>query len=1012
MLLNYLRRGIRAILMIILLLLQLGTKSRPVNAQGLVRTAVVRGSVVDHYGHPLAGVKVSVESGVGSVVSDRKGGFVIPANTTDKLIFDQPGFYLKRCAVPDNDSLVVRLEERYLQQPENIQLLYREVPKDQFLGSVSTIYTPQLTTTPASQYSFALTGRLAGLYTRQSMGWPAPGSFRDNTELQLSLRGQTPVTIVDGVQRDIYSLAPENIESISVLKDALSSILLGQLSSNGIVLVTTKRPQAGTPRISFTAQTGVQTPLKLPESLSAYQYEWLYNEALQNDGLDPAYSAEEISGYRNHSDFIGYPDVNWHDAILRSSAPQNRYDLSISGGNEVARYIVSAGYMNRQGLLEEAASTPYKTNTNIHRYTMGTHVDVQANKDLLVALDIFGRIEDYNEPGAGTEVIMNALFNTPNNAYPIFNPDGSLGGNSIYTENLYGQSTSSGYIAGNQRDVMANVDLKYDFGNWVPGLWLKVKGNISISSFGKTSRVLEQPVFKMAKDPQTGDTVYQRFGNSVPQGNSFSLGNHARYWYGQFSLGYTRQFGDNYMDVMVFGDQRQVALNYDLPGKYTNLATEITYNRGNKYFAEAAINYSGYDRYRPGIRFGLFYAGGLGWDMAQANFLKDNISWINLLKWRITYGLTGNANVGYFIYKTYYTGATGYYFGANPAVATTGERESSLPNPDATWEKARKLNVGLDIGVFNDHLKLTAEYYRYRYFDLMQVRGKNTSIIGSTYPNENIGINRYVGAELSLTYQDHFGNLNWFVTANASSSQGVTLYSDEEGRKYSWNKSTGRPINQLFGYMAEGLYQNAADADASPHIVGYEPVPGDIKYKDLNNDGLIDHFDVAPIGNGKPLIYYGITAGISFKGLDGSILLQGVQNNDLMLTGNAVWVFNDFTESGAWINALGRWTPEAPDAATLPRLTAGRNPNNTVASSFWVRSGNYFRIKNVEVGYNLPYRWTSWLRLGSIRFFANGMNLFTKAAYERADPEVSHETADRGIYPIQKITNVGINIKF
>lgn len=1013
MLLSYLRRSIRiSSIVITLLLLHFSFGSISVNAQALSNAAVIRGIVVDDYGHSLAGVQVSVEGLSASVVSDETGSFMIAANAGDKLIFNQPRFYLKRQIVRGYDSLVIRLEQRYLQQPESIQVLYSEVPKEHVLGSVSTIYTPQLVTTPASQYSFALAGRLPGLYTKQTRGWPTPGSFSDNTELRFSLRGQTPVTIVDGVQREIYSLAPENIESISVLKDALSSILLGQLSSNGIVLVTTKRPQAGTPRISFTAQTGVQTPLKVPEPLSALQYKWLYNEAMQNDGLKPAYGAEEIQAYRNQSDPFGHPDVNWYDAIFRENAPQTRYDLSITGGNKVARYILSAGYMDRQGLFTERDGIPYKTNAGINRYTMSTHVDVQANKDLTVSLDLFGRIEDYNEPGAGMDNIINTLFNTPNHAYSLLNLDGSLGGNSKFTENLFGQSTSSGYIAGNQRDVMANVDLKYNFDNWVSGLWLKVKGNVSVSSYGKTSRDLTQPVFQMTKDPQTGDTVYQRFGSSVPQRNSFSLGNHARYWYGQFSLGYDRQFGTSHISAMVFGDQRQVTLNYDLPGKYTNLATQVSYSRLNRYFAEAAINYSGYDRYRPGIQFGLFYAGGLGWDMAQENFIKDNLPWLNLLKWRITFGLTGNANVGYFIYKTYYMGGSGYYFGSNPAISTPGERESAMPNPDATWEKARKLNIGLDVGLFDDHVKLTAEYYRNRYFDLMQVRGKNTSIIGSTYPDENIGVNRYTGGELSLSYQNRFGNLNWFVTANASVSKEVRLYSDEEVREYSWNKSTGRPINQIFGYVAEGFYQSAADAKKSPHIVGYNPMPGDIKYRDLNADGLIDHFDVAPIGNSKPLVYYGLTAGINFKGFDGSILLQGVRNNDFMLTGNGVWVFNNSAESGAWIQALERWIPENATTATLPRLTAGSNPNNTLKSSFWVHSGDYFRIKNVEIGYNLSYKWTSWLGLGSIRFFANGMNLFTRAVYDRIDPEVAQGTAGRGVYPIQKVTNVGINIKF
>jgi hypothetical protein len=384
----------------------------------------------------------------------------------------------------------------------------------------------------------------------------------------------------------------------------------------------------------------------------------------------------------------------------------------------VARYTMGLDYMNRQGLFEEAANTPYNTNAAINRYTVNSHIDIDVNEYFNVGLDIFGRIENTNQPGAGIPAIMTALISTPDNAYPIYNPDGSLAGNQTYSNNIYGMTTSTGYVAGHNRDVMANINLKYDFRRWLPGLWAKFIGNISVSSSDVIDRSKGFPVFGMVVLPN-GDTSYNRYGSPYDQRNVYSLTAFAQYWYGQLSVGYDRQMGKSNISTLLFADQRQVTIGYDLPSKSANIAAKASYNYAGKYFAEAAVNYSGYDRFPAGARFGFFYAGGLGWDMAQEDFIKDNLSWINRLKWRATYGQTGNANIGYFIYEQYYMDNTPYaaYFGS---AWEPGEIENTpLPNPHPTWEKAHKLDIGLDISLFKNHLQVTADYYNDKYYDLM-----------------------------------------------------------------------------------------------------------------------------------------------------------------------------------------------------------------------------------------------------------------------------------------------------
>lgn len=1029
---NYLKNNIKLGEFIVCLLWLSLCNCIPLKAQ---QAQAVRGMVADDYGHPLSGVTVFVKTHPTAVVlSDSTGHFAISAGQGDQLVFSQVGLDTYQTTVQNDNSLFIRMGKTFLSAPEKINTLYDVQPVNAILGSVSTVYNRQLITTPAAQYTFGLTGRLPGLYTQQLSGWSAQSSKplinpdvflwvermagtegaqgpNDNSQMLLSLRGQTPVTIIDGVQRDFYSMSPENIESVSVLKDALSTILLGQQSSRGILLVTTKRPEAGETRISFTAQTARMKPLDLPKPLPAYQYAWLYNEGLLNDNRSPVYTAEDFQAYRDGSDPTGHPDINWYKAALNDDAPLSRYDLNITGGGHVAHYTMGLGYMNKQGLFKEDANTPYNTNAAINRYTVNSHIDVDVTQDFNVGLDIFGRIENTNQPGAGIPAIMAALISTPANAYPLHNLDGSLGGNQIYTNNIFGMVANTGYMAGHNRDVMANLDLKYDFHQWLPGLWAKVKGNISVSSSDVIDRSKGFPVFGMVQLPN-GDTSYNRYGSPYDQRNVYSLTSFAEYWYGQLSVGYDTQVGKNNLSALLFTDQRQATINYDLPSKYTNLALKASYNYDQKYFAEAAVNYSGYDRFPPGSRFGLFYAAGIGWDMAQENFIKENISWIDQLKWRATYGKTGNANVGYFIYEQYYmdNGPFAAYFGGT---WIPGEIENTpLPNPNPTWEKADKLNIGLDISLFKSHFRLTADYYNNKYYDLMQLRGKTIALLGNNYSPENIGINRYTGEELSLTYQDNCGALNWFITANASVMKTKVLYMDEVRRSYAWNKRTGQQVGQMFGYIAEGLFQSQKEIEAGAVPEGMSPVPGDIKYKDLNNDGIINDFDQAPIGNTKPLMYYGINAGISFKGLDLSVLVQGTRNRSIVLNGPGAWPFYAFANGQAWEENLGRWTPQTAAEATSPRLTAGFNQNNTsLPSTYWIRSGDYFRLKNVEIGYNLPFKWVHHLKLGSVRFFANGLNLFTHSENEGIDPEVSSQISG-AVYPIQQVTNVGVTIKF
>lgn len=988
--------------------------------------------VLDDFGKPLAGVKV-FDNNLNLIgETDEQGNISIPSTNGSRIVLKHPLFYTNEIDI-EKSSGRINMTPKLLLEQDTVKVLYEKKASADILGSVSVVYNNQLKRTPTSLYLNALTGRLPGLHTKEVSGFRSARmaaitandlagslptdatkystSMNDNAEIGYNLRGQMPLTLIDGVQRDIYSIDPESIESIAVVKDALSSILLGQRSSRGILQVTTKKGQAGAPRISFTAQTGLQDVLKQPQPLNAYQYAYLYNEALLNADRQPVFSQADFEAYKNGNDPLTFPDVNWYEETLNDKSPMSKYNLSVNGGIKNARYALSLSYLNQFGMFKSSEDFGYNTNLQNQRYLINSSIDVDVTEDLTIGLQFFGRIQEGRQPGARTSEILSALYNTPNNAYPVLNPDGTYGGSSVFRTNLFQQVTGSGYLIDNNRDLLANLDFNYRFDKFIPGLYAKGMLNVSSTSSSIIDRNRQQPVYDVRYNDQN-ELVYVRFGNIADQPNSFSTTSTANFFYFQGALGYETIVDDSHkLSVQLFADQRTANYQFDLPAIHNNFALTSNYGYQNKYLAELALNYSGFNRFLPGKKYGMFYALGLGWNMHEESFLADQKDWLTRLKLRATFGRTGNTNegaLGYYSWRSSYgqDGNNGYYFGSEYS-AIYSIVEKGLANVQGTWEKGNKFNIGLDASFFNNHLSLTADVYQDTYFDLLQQRGSTIEIIGIGYPNENIGKNRYSGQEFSLSYQNNLGEFNYFISANASRMKTEVMFMNEVYQEYPWNKRTGMPVGQTFGYQSNGLVQSQEEADSAPMLAGNPVHPGDVKLVDLNGDGIINLYDQTAIGNTKPSIFLGTTVGFNFKGFDVSVLLQALLNHTYQQTD---YSFGSNGEGQGFNYLMGRWTPETAATATYPRLTLGLDPTNTPYlnnSSYWTRSGEYLRIRNMDIGYTLPFAVTSKIKLAGVRLFANAYNLFTWTPYDRLDPEISSGTA----YPAQRIFNFGVNIK-
>ncbi|HEX8330179.1 MAG TPA: SusC/RagA family TonB-linked outer membrane protein, partial [Hymenobacter sp.] len=722
-------------------------------AQDSAATNLFIPAIVDENQEPLQGVEVSSRRGTLSAVSDADGRVRLAIGSGDTVLLKAFSTVLLRYVVQANNlspALVLSTKNPAVARLKPVRLLYNTARPDLTASSTQTIYYSDLRKLPVASFLNALSGRVAGMTTNQSSGQPG------SDEVAPNLRGQRPLVVIDGIPRELTVFDLEEIESVTVLNDALSTVMLGARSSNGVLHVTTRRGTPGQPRISFTVQSALQQPMKMPKALDAYNYALLHNEARTNDGLTPLlYSPADLQAYQDGSDPFGHPDVDWRKQVLKKSSRLDRYTFSASGGNSFSKYFVSLEHLNQSGLLKESDINPYKTSNTFKSYIVRSNVDLQLNSKLSAGVHLLGRIVDTNEPGlnalldaanlgpgTATNSIFNALVNTPNNAYPLYNEDGSFGGNQQFQNNLWGQTINSGYQTSYRRDMLADFYLKRTFDEFLPGLYLKAVGSYYTNVSENINRSKVYPVFGRRN---TTPVSYQQFGVIGQQINLVSTAVQFRTDYVELSAGYDHQFGAHGLNATLLANRQNSVAGRNLPYTFTGGSGRLAYNFKEKYVAEFAFGLNGSNRYTSDDKpkLGFFPAGGLAWNVSREDFMQS-ATWLSHLKLFGSFGKTGNDNPGDFVY------IQRYFDTANPTFGTAAGTqfslsESALANPNITWEKALKLNTGIQGAVLNNHLGFLIEYYSNKYYDLLTQRGRNTALLGNFYPNENIGQNRYSG---------------------------------------------------------------------------------------------------------------------------------------------------------------------------------------------------------------------------------------------------------------------------
>lgn len=912
------------------------------------------------------------------------------------------------------------------QRTETKNVLMGSQDAEVSVQAISTASGDRLQHRPVFMMENTLDGILPGLYISTSQGYPTSQStFR--------LRGNTPIILVDGIPRSDVNIPVSQIESVSVIKDGLGLSMMGMSSGNGVVYIKTKRGQRSSLKIGFTAQLALNQQMFRPEFLNSYQYAGLLNEALMNDGKSPMYSQTDLELYRTGASPYTHPDVNWQDQLLRKSAPIQQYNLNFSGGGKVARYFIDLNVYNQDGFLKQDNSmNSYNTRENAKKYSLRTNTDINITDHTLFKVNVFGQMYRETTPGKMIQAsIYRDMYATPNNAYPVTNPDGSLGGSPVYaSNNLYGQSMMSGYYLYPKTDFNIDATLEHHFQGALKGLYASATYSYNSSYRETLNRSKNFEVWSYWKDPTEPSSAeeYQQMSSSSSQTNKTEYDRLNRMQFLEFALGYDFSLKKhNFRTKAVYSYNDYTASVKYIPLRKNAVGFRAEYDYDRRYLAEFSVTGMNMNTLKPGKQWGVFPSVGAGWNLHREEWF--DVSAINFMKLRASFGINGNDGTGayyrsnssslsdyYYNYLQYYKEGDKIYWGSTPTEQKT-LIEANMAYP-VQWEKITRWNVGLDMQLFDRSLNATVEYFHNTYDDVLQTpagKGAN-NLLGASMPRLNEGKYRRSGIELDLTYNKKFGDVSFMANANALFYKSKLLANGENAYPESYMQRVGEKYNQIFGYVDDGLFQSQQEVEdylKTTTIEGYKPQPGDIKYRDLNGDHVIDGKDVKAIGNNAPLIEYGIYLGAEWKGLAFSMQWSGLGNSQTT-TKMMPFTFNAQGSYGqALVEHLDRWTPENPNAK-YPRLSAGSNSYNEKSSTFWLQNSSYLRLKNVELSYTLPKMWTSRIHLDAVKFFVSGYNLVTISGVKDRDPEILSflDGTTKGYVPNSKAYNFGINIQF
>lgn len=905
---------------------------------------------------------------------------------------------------------------------------YGTQKKASVVGSIASVSVNDIRM-PTAKISNNLAGQLAGVISVQRSGEPGASSTFWIRGISTFGSSTTPLVLVDGIERDLDLVDIEDIKDFSILKDAAATAIYGVRGANGVILITTREGIVGKPQINIRFEAGMVQPTKVPDMLDAVQFAELWNAAAGSE----VYTPEVIQKYRDGSDPDLYPNVDWVDYLYKDLSFNERVNVNVTGGGSTAKYYISGGFYNEDGLFARDNMKEYNTSVFYRKFNFRSNVEVQLHKYTKLNVNLATTFERKNEPGtaasnSGRAGIWNYAIKSAPNVFPAVYSNGLLPGPGANNgENPYVLLTQTGYREKFYNTAQSLFSLTQDLGDWVTkGLTVTVKGSFDAKNYNHLARTKTPPQYMASGRDEFGDLILQQ--TVVGTANLTYAESHSGYRsvYLEASVNWARSFGKHDLSALFLYQQSQrndVGIDKSepelaLPYRHQGIAGRITYSYDNRYFIEGNFGYNGSENFSPGKRFGFFPSVAAGYVISNEKFFEPVRGVIDLLKIKASYGIVGNDKIGTgdnvrrFIYNGTVNSGSSYYFGTRPH-SSSSIQMGDWPNPNVGWEEAHKLNVGIDLSLFSK-LKISADYFKEKREGIFLQRQSIPVYVGlSTQPWVNIGKMRNSGVDASLEYHQTIGqDLHLTVRGNFTYARNMIVDQDQPDYKYLYMNRTGQARYQTFGLVAAGLFRDQADIDAWPKQSFGDVEPGDIKYLDLNGDGVVDSYDVKPIGyTSIPEIVYGFGFSLQWKAFDFSAFFQGVGHVSFSTLTDQTLGFNarNSREANLFSDVYDNyWTPERLDAK-YPRLYIGTNNNNNQTSTFWMANGRYMRLKNLEIGYTLPKRISQKMAMQNMRVYLSGVNLFTFSPFKLWDPDLQTGATN---YPNNRIINIGLTIGF
>lgn len=997
---------------------------------------IVTGVVTDTNKEPMIGVNIIVRDvpGLGAI-TDIDGKFKIKVEPYQRLIFSYIGFDKVEVLVKEQRVVNVTMKESSESTLDEVVITGTGAQKKLTVtGAVTTVNVADLKSNPSSNISNALAGNVAGILAMQTSGQPG-----QNTS-EFWIRGistfgasNAALVLVDGFERNLDEMNVEDIESFTVLKDASTTAIYGSRGANGVILITTKRGKAGKINIDAKVQTSYNARTITPEFVDGHTYASMINEARITRAQEPLYQPYELEILRLGLDQDLYPNVDWKNVLMKDGAMTYRATINMNGGGATARYFVSASYTEEQGMYktDENMRKDYDTNANAKTWSYRLNTDIDITKSTVLKVGVSGSLKKVNEPGLSWDIWHSIMGQTPI-SIPLMYSDGKVPAYGTGNQtNPWVLATQTGYNEVWENKIQTNVTLeqKLDF---------VTKGLNFVGRFGydtnNRNNVLRRKWPEQWKAQRYRDENGNlKFDQISPEQkmmqSSDSSGDRIEFF--EAVLNYDRGFDKHHFGGTLKYNQDSkvmtVKIGDDIKNgisrRHQGLAGRVSYNWYYRYFVDFNFGYNGSENFATGHQYGFFPAASAAWNIAEEALIKKHFKWINMFKVRYSYGKVGNDNFGDNVRFPYlYTigGGGGYQWADyNYDKNYGGKVYTALAANNVSWEIATKHDLGVDLALFNDNLTATIDYFHEQRDGIYMERKFMPEIVGvQSFPKANVGSVLSRGLDGNFAYKQKLGDVKLTVRGNMTYSKNEILERDEEQNVYLYQMEEGHRVDQARGLIALGLFKDYDDIRNSPRQDFGTVQPGDIKYKDVNGDGVVNDGDRVAIGaTTKPNLIYGMGISAQWKGLDVNVHFQGSGKSTFFIDGPSVRAFS----SGTWGNILtdlvkDRWisadisgdpSTENPNAS-YPRLSYGGNNNNFRNSTYWLRNGSYLRLKTVEIGYSLPKSFVNKCHFNNMRFFFIGTNLLTFSSFKLWDPELGSSNGEK--YPLARVFTLGLNV--